>query len=78
MAGLAIKGSKILKLTLLTLAAVFGAFFLARGAWVGAEALSGSISLDRRDWAQALLFVLIGIRLLLFVRSRIGTSGRSS
>jgi len=64
-------GSKIFKRLVLLLALLLGAFFLFRGAWVGSEGLGGRGQLDRRDWMQVLLFLLAGIRLLMFARRRL-------
>jgi hypothetical protein len=63
--------SKIFKRALLLLAAVLGAFFLGRGLWVGAQGLSGNVQFDRQDWLRVILFVLAGLRLVLFARRRL-------
>ncbi len=64
-------GSKIFKRLILILVLALGAFFLFRGAWVGSEGLSGRIQFGQRDWVRVLLFLLAGIRLLMFARRRL-------
>jgi hypothetical protein len=48
-------------------AILLGLFFLLRGAWVGAEGLTGNTKLDQRDWLLVALFLLTGMRLVFFV-----------
>jgi hypothetical protein len=65
-----VRGSTIWKRAALILAVALGALFLLRGAWLATEGLAGRIQFDRQDWLQMALFVLAGIRLLLFARRR--------